>query len=137
MSAKQVRYERALADSRRAHESEDCTVIATALAARMPYAEAHAMLAALGRKNRKGFKTWRIAEELGHRGYRVTATWLPKQKNGSLYTPKTIGKLCKRGYWMVQVRRHVFAVINGEVYDWVRGRRHHVIRVYRIERKRA
>ena len=131
--AKQVRYEKVKAASIQKKERGDCTVKATAMAARMPYNEAHALLEALGRKKRSGFPFGLVAIQLRAIGFRVTET-KPEQKNGSKFTAKTIGAHCKSGYYVAKSRGHVFPVINGQVYDWTFGRKHRVIRLWKFEK---
>lgn len=109
------------------------------MAARLPYDEAHALLAAAGRENRKGLHTSVMFDALRSIGYRVTKSseYRPKQKNGSAYTMKTVSQLFKRGYYIVHVTGHFAALVNGEVYDWTRGRRQRVLDVYKIEKVRS
>ena len=52
-------------------EHNDCTVKALAVAARIPYSEAHEALRRRGRRNRKGFYTYEIVKELDERGFTV------------------------------------------------------------------
>lgn len=114
-------------ESRKQGERNDCTVIATAIAFRLSYATAHRLMQKAGR--RKGCGVWYeekavpvlqkaglVVEELDEEKIR--------QPNGSRYTAKTIGKLCKRGYYVAICSGHAFAVVNGEVLDWTQGRRH-------------
>ena len=116
-------------------ERADCTVIATAIACRIPYPEAHEMVRMMGRPNRQGFYTNIIAESLPQFGYEAIELKRIKQKNGSLYTPKTIGKKLKSGYYICQVNGHAFAVVNGVVEDWTDGRRHRIKRIWKIKKK--
>ena len=89
-------------------ERSDCSVRATAAAMGITYAEAHAKLAALGRKPRAGFV---------FRGKRVEP--LGFVLRGDLTAPtfaKTLPNLAK-GRFVVRVRRHVFAVVDSKVFD--------------------
>lgn len=48
-------------------------------------------------------------------------------------TISTIGRRYPRGVFLVFVRGHVAAMIDGEVLDWTAGRRHRVIKLVRID----
>ena len=95
----------------RLNENNDCTVIATAIACRISYEKAHAFVKSLGRKNGGGFYTRKIAESLQFVGYNVTEIKKPRQKNGSRYTPKTIGKKLKNGYYIFTNQMNSFLLI--------------------------
>jgi hypothetical protein len=60
------------------NEHNDCTVKALAVAARIPYAEAHQALRKRGRKNKRGFYTHEIVNELRARGFKVRRIELDK-----------------------------------------------------------
>ena len=90
-------------------ERADCTVRATAAAMEIPYHEAHAKLAALGRKPRGGWHfKGKNAERLG------------LELRGDL-SGRTLAKILPdlaHGRFVVRHARHVFAVIDGTVVDW-------------------
>lgn len=113
-----------------AHEHMDCTVHATAIAAQIPYFEAHELLARFGRRPRHGVKyrdfiAWVTSPALccfnnkvmtGQKGvigaYRVQRVNLDK--------PVTLGQFLKdfpNGRFVVRKRGHVFAVIDGKQFD--------------------
>lgn len=48
-------------------------------------------------------------------------------------TVRSVAKVCKRGRFLVSVRGHLLAVINGEVCDWSDGRLHRVQRVLEVK----
>src|ERR1700722_4448590 len=67
-------------DDAHATEHNDCTVRALKVAAGVPYADAHALAARLGRRPRKGMKSTQLLEMvyLPHvYGYKVTRVVLP------------------------------------------------------------
>lgn len=134
-----IRYTKKRNEGTRAgfNERADCSVMATAIAARMPYEEAHTLLATAGRRKGKRFTTSLVLPHLEAKGYKVEAVENLKQKNGSAYTPKTIGNRLKRGYYMVWIKGHVFAVVNGVVEDWTQGRQHRITRAVKITKPRA
>lgn len=93
-------------------EKLDCTVRAVMTAAEIDYPAAHSLLAYAGRKYRhkmNSFKTFMNASPLGTyrvREMKVAATTLNQfiQDHG-------------QGRYIVRKRGHVFAVIDGVVYD--------------------
>lgn len=103
------------------NEKLDCTIRAFATALNISYDDAHAVLKASGRKDRHRFKSC------------------------GAYT-KHIGKSCKRsgsvgrflrdnplGRFIVQVRGHVFAVIDGIPHDKIQvSERWHVSGAWRV-----
>ena len=119
------------------NETNDCVVIAIAIAARMTYEKAHGICQYQGRKNGKGIVTTYALEHLEKMGFNVEKVKNLRQKNGSRYTPKTIGNKLKRGYYIVRKKTHAFAVVNGTVEDWTSGRQHHIKDAFKITRKRA
>ncbi len=91
------------------HETNDCVVRAWAIAAQIPYAEAHAAFKAAGRRDRRGTKLHVSEAVMGDlrcypRGSRVTvAKWLRANPSG---------------HFVVFVRGHAFAVIDGVCHDY-------------------
>ncbi len=93
-------------------ERDDCTVRALALCLDIPYMDAYVKMALLGRKKNKGFpfrlpnlgslaKKFEIRPDLS---CRMLGKALPEMQSGR---------------FIVRIRRHVFAVINGEILDRV------------------
>lgn len=118
-------------------EANDCSVIATSIAARVPYNEAHAALRAQGRPNRRGSTVSQLLRALESLGCSLEEIDNPRQPNGSRYTMKTVGRLARRGYYIVLVRRHVAAVVNGDVEDWSTDHKHRVLKVWKVTKKRG
>jgi hypothetical protein len=90
-------------------ETRDCTVRAVAIAMCMSYPAAHAKLAALGRKPRRGwpFSPWN-AERLGLE-HRVN---LKEER-----TVKSLMPRLAKGRFIVRIAGHVFAVVDGRIID--------------------
>lgn len=89
-------------------EQLDCTVRASAIALCLTYKEAHAKLAALGRKPRSRVKYWGgIPESLG----------LETREDLCCMTVARALAGMKRGRFVVRIARHVFAVVDGVYYD--------------------
>jgi len=130
------KYLKLRTQSEKQGERNDCTVIATALSARMSYKEAHELIESLGRKPRKGFYTSVIINALDRRGYKIKH-YNPVQRNGCKFTNKTIGKAFKRGYFICKNKGHAFALINGEVQDWSTNKAKRVIDVWQITKPKG
>jgi len=119
------------------NETNDCSVIATSIVARATYKAAHEACHASGRQARRGLCQHGIVHAVRSFGMTVERISNPRQKNGSKFTPKTIGSKFKRGYYICFVNNHVFALVNGDVEDWTQGRQHHITDVYKVIRKRG
>ena len=118
-------------------DSNYCSVVATSIACRVSYSKAHTACAQVGRKINRGMSNHAIFQAVNLLGCELTPVTNRnnkplRQRNGSKYTPKTIGKRLKSGYYIVFVRGHVFAVVNGEVEDWTDNRAHHIYAAYRV-----
>lgn len=117
-------------------ETNDCAVIALAIAGRMTYREAHLACAATGRKLNRGMRTLNILQSFDLSGlevYDIPKLWQP---NGRAYTPITIGKRLFTGYYLVVTEEHVFAVVNGVVEDWCHTKRFHITAAYKVIKPR-
>lgn len=118
-------------------DSKDCSVIAISIACRIPYDVAHDVCRKNGRKNNRGFWPEKTFSDLKDLGYVFEEVKNIKQKNGSKYTPKTIGNKLKKGYYLCYVKSHVFAVKNGNVCDWSKGHRHRIYKIYKVTKKHS
>lgn len=131
-------------ESQQIGERNDCAVKALALLAKIPYAEAHALLAAKGRKNGDGTYThWIVSalRELGH-----TVSWrhsdqfiaqYPKAhkvlKGVTSHHMDRFNKVWANGKsYLCLTQNHVFAVIDGVNHDWTRGRALRVVEIYEV-----
>lgn len=126
------KYESICRASDRHEESNDCSVKAIAIAARVPYKTAHQVLSRLGRRPHQGVVLSTIYTALRYLGVEIERHLAPRQKNGSRYTMSTIGKYCRRGYWIALTCDHAAAIVNGEVEDWTESRRHRVLAVIKV-----
>ena len=116
-------------------EKRDCTVVALALLSGEEYKDAYAALELAGRKRNCGAYTYQTMEAF--KILDVELTQLPsisiRQKNGSRYTPKTIGKRYQKGKFLCRSHGHMFALIDGVVEDWSRNRRLHIKQMWKVE----
>ncbi len=118
------------------NETNDCSVIAIAIACRYTYKKSHQIMSEVGRQKRKGASNMEILLA-ANRDFELTPIKNLKQKSGSRFTPKTIGNKLKAGYYIAFVNGHVFSIVNGTVHDWTQGRQHHITEVWKVTRKRA
>ena len=127
---------RKMVKTRKSHEKADCGVIAVALTARVDYDTAHSACKTAGRMDRNGMYWNQLQSALKSLGMRVEEISKPRQKSGSKYTPKSIGKDYSRGYYVAFVRGHFFTVINGVVEDWSHDTRKHVNYLIKVTKPR-
>lgn len=95
-------------------ERRDCTVRATALATGRPYAEVHADFKAAGRQDGKPFNWclgWAIRTGSGFKRNDEIL------QAGNRRLVNVLDRIPKTGRWIVQTKRHVFAFIEGNIYD--------------------
>jgi hypothetical protein len=111
------------------NETRDCAVKATAIAAQIPYDQAHAALRAEGRKSRRGTFPVQYKNALQRMGF-ILRTITVRSK-----TVRTIGRELWRGTFLVQTRGHVLCVRDGQVHDWTDGRMHRVVEVTEVMRE--
>lgn len=117
-------------DSRAKGEHNDCTVKALTAATGLPYADCHMALAKQGRKPRKGC-------HFNSMGKRAAASlgWLMETVDPFDYRAKTMitaerDRAFRSGRYVVQVSRHVAALIDGKVIDHSQGSRRRIQCVY-------
>ena len=136
-SAKNKKYQMVCKSSIRSKERNDCCVKALSMAGRVTYNVAHKICKENGRVDGKGMYDWQLHNSLRTMGFELETVENLVQKNGSRYTPKTIGSKLKTGYYIVYVNGHVLPVINGEVFDWTNNRKHRVNLAFKVVRKRS
>lgn len=108
-------------------EANDCTVYALAVCAGIPYADAHAFLASRGRKDGKGMRMWEyhLSNYAGVHGKFVPVTSRIREAiNPSAWDHITVGQVLKSSLLpkrcIIGIKGHVFAVIDGMVYETTR-----------------
>ena len=97
------------------------------------YPKVHALLKELGRVDGGGtyIEQWLGAVPFLGKTLR-TRVHNPRKDNGGRYTLKSIGKGYPKGKYLVRVRGHVLAMINGEIHDWTNNRQFRVIGIFRV-----
>jgi hypothetical protein len=93
------------------NERKDCTVRAFALAVGVTYLDAFRELARLGRRTGRGFKFRLVAEG---RPDLFTRTQLLKGKRKRV---RTLLPQLTSGRYVLRINRHVFAVVDGVLFD--------------------
>lgn len=117
------------------NEDNDCSVKALALVCEITYQEAHALLAAEGRKSRNGtpFAYTRAAlESIGFKAILINKNDIICQYPGihstalkgiTSYHPARFPDVWKNGKkYLMATRGHILAVIDGKTHDWSAGR---------------
>lgn len=125
------KYQKMKEQSLRMNESNDCAVIATALACNVPYKKAHALYKKHGRRDRDGAyidTTYRVVRELG---YRLVISRRFKAKTGITLSREVKGTSGRYIAWMTT---HLAAVVTGELQDWTQGSRKRVNAVFKVEK---
>ena len=111
-------------------EANDCTVKALALVSGMEYKYCHTLLAKHGRPRRSG-PSWAQF----YRAVSAMGLW-KKEYQVKSKTLTTLERELKnvKGRFLVETSggRHVCAIVNGVVEDWTAGRRHRVLRVWKV-----
>lgn len=102
-----------LVDNYNSSHKKNCTVVALAAAASLPYDIAHSIAEAAGRKKNKGFQSEKL---LKYFNKKRGSTQFKKVKRSTI----TVQKFCKNyptGHYYVRKRGHAYAVIDGIVVD--------------------
>ena len=152
-------FTRANKRSRKWGETNDCSVIALAIATGKTYEVAHGALALRGRSFRKGVAMYQIfqaLEDLGFDREKVFERWTlengpdfaessqfhqeakryRRSRWANVKTVRTLPEhLPSRGVFLVQTASHVFCARAGEIHDWTEGRKHRVTKIHRIIRR--
>ena len=107
-----VRFSKTIPDGRHPTEARDCTVRALAHVLDMPYSEAHATMAAFGRKPRRGVPRADVIKAYESKGL----VYIKRNDRPTLAQfMRTDGAGLKRV--VINKTGHVFAIINGTQLD--------------------
>ena len=107
-------------------ERNDCAVKAVAVTTQTPYEEVHALFKALGRRDRGRTMDWVTVQAVLKLGY----TRIPREVDGK--TIRTAAPKLTNGRYLVFVRGHVLAVVDGKTEDWSDGRLNRIKCVYEV-----
>jgi hypothetical protein len=135
------------------NETNDCSVIALAIAARITYDEAHDAMRRQGRKDREGtFTDQSVAafEMLGLELVNIPALTVCRAhgRNRTLFTdddfkgvktPLTLAPALQKiaakdrsRTFVVVTSSHMFTARAGIIHDWIGGRRHRIVNIYEV-----
>jgi len=118
-----------LEDSLGLNEDKDCAVRAVAIVSGETYRSVHAAFARAGRRPRKAtsfFITCSALVRLGLKIENVRAQFKAK-------TIVTLGReLPKKGSFLIRVKQHILAAVDGEILDWTDGRRHRITEIWEV-----
>ena len=116
--------------SKNIKETNDCGVIALAIATGESYIDAHAAFELAGRVRGDGVFIRELRASAVILGYKLT-----KIEN---HTIKTINRAEKEftdiGRFILSTSTHLAAMIDGVVHDWTRGRSHRITRIFKVEK---
>jgi len=112
-------------------ETKDCAVKAVAMATGVHYVDVHSLMAANGRKTRKGTLNSITYKVLRHLGFKWTGVKFQAR------TIRTLEREFKHrpGTYLVWVRQHILVMKDGEVIDWTKNRQYRIQRVEQITNK--
>ena len=135
-------YTRTRNESVQVGETNDCSVVAFSIAFEISYKTSHAMHAKYGRKPRCGtsYKTHVLCvNEMELQGY-TTEEIIPRkvyERYGKViqgkYSLKSIGAAYPEGRYLVKVRGHILAMVDGVIEDWSEGRKLQVKTIIKVE----
>jgi len=131
-------------DTQSNQETNDCSVKAVALVCGIPYEEARKALAKRGRAPGRGAYTTSILDTLEDLGKRVSP--VNKQEiiakypsphntlqNITTHHPRRFPRAWPMGTYLLFVRRHVAAVVDGKLHDWTVNTSKHVLLMYLVD----
>jgi hypothetical protein len=126
--------ETTLQQSRELGESNDCGVISISIASGRPYQEIHKLFVKHGRSKGKGVSLNMIKRVLDDLGYK--SDWDVCQAVFGKRVPVTHARgYFREGNYIAITRTHALAVVNGNVVDWMEGRRHQIKFFFKLDRK--
>ncbi len=124
---------------------------AIALATGTKYAKVHYEFKKVGRRDRCGTRRPQQEKVLDALGYELKLVhvadkvrrFMPLEDRGikNKFKSKTIttlaNELPSRGVFIVYTRGHMLCARGGKVLDWTDGRRHRILEVYRVVKKKV
>lgn len=121
------------------YECSDCSVLSLAIVCRTDYATAHEAMRKAGRKDRRGAFTYQSVNALHSLGFKAEFLDVEaiRRRHGSGITYKTVGKYIPKGYYLVRVKGHIAACVNGVIEDWADGRKHRIKDIIKVTKTRA
>lgn len=112
--------------ARRAMKADnDCSVVALSIALGCDYMTAYGMMLGVGRTNKRGPQVKPFIQFLDFH-----FTRFPKPH---MTVERYVNLCCSEGSWLIWVRGHIFAVVDGKVRDWRNNDNCHVEMVWRVK----
>ena len=103
----------------------DCSVVALSKALELPYMTAYGMMIVVGRTNKRGPKAKDFIQFLDSK-----FECFPKPH---MTVRNYVRLIANTGNWLIWVRGHIFAVVEGEIKDWRNNDNCHVEYVWRVK----
>jgi hypothetical protein len=119
-------YSAMQATSKGMHENNDCCVFSLAIACGMSYENAHATLAAKGRKPRQGTLAIHVTNAL--KVDEVT------QFLKDVRTIRTLQDKNLKDCYIILTSQHMLCMKDGIVHDWTQDRLHRIQKIYRVKK---
>jgi hypothetical protein len=132
-------------DGRALGEKNDCCVVTLAAAGDIPYEQAHAMLKKRGRRNGRGANGRDVLAALRELGFAVERVPVREMidrypgvhrnlKNVTTHHPRRFPAAWRGKSYVMMVRAHILAVVDGEVQDWTVNRAKQAQELYEVKR---
>ncbi len=115
-----------MAEKKKLGDTNDCAVIAVAIATGKSYSEVHTVLRRCGRSAKRGTTLWQMEKALSVLGFDVEK--LTKWKGKTCTTLE----LPRKDNYIAITCNHALAVKFGLIKDWTDGRRNRIRRVWKI-----
>lgn len=109
------------------NDNNFCTVIAVATVCKMSFGRARIKMQEAGRKHQNGAYAHQYHQVIKNRGFR-----LEEVAGFRGCHVKTMGQKLGKGTYLVQVNRHVLAIVDGVINDWSAERSLRVKTVYQV-----
>lgn len=128
-------------------ENNDCAVVAATVATTEPYEKVHGIMAAKGRRARKGTPMWITKATLDVLGFdmievdpRSFTDRYPgshkRLRNVTTHHPERFSKVWTDGNtYLLRTAGHILAVVNGVNVDWTKGKALRVRTIYRVVKR--
>lgn len=111
-------------------ETNNCTVIAFSTAFRIPYQTTYRIAEQAGRKHNDGFWIHRIIREAKQK-LELSYDYIIPQKGKTIYS---FLKDNPQGRYIITIRNHALAVINGKIHDTIEvPPKSRIVSIYKIK----
>ena len=131
-------YSKAKLGSQSMLEQDDCAVIAASIAMNRSYHWAHAEFEKLGRvRGRPTMLDISTKVMLGTKDFaglvKKGVIKLTVEEFGRKVTPRTLAKKLGKGRWIAVTRKHMLAIVDGEVQDYTATTNHRVLMFWQMK----